>query len=44
VAEVWKNWEAIKRAEKHGTRHARASVLDWNSPAFAGLVTSGKSS
>ena len=28
VAEVWKNWEAIKRAEKHGTRHARASVLD----------------
>src|SRR6476469_1378150 len=28
VAEVWKNWERIKRAEKHGTRHARVSVLD----------------
>jgi MazG family protein len=28
VAEVWKNWEAIKRAEKDGTRHARGSVLD----------------
>jgi len=28
VAEVWKNWEAIKRSEKEGTRHARGSVLD----------------
>jgi uncharacterized protein YabN with tetrapyrrole methylase and pyrophosphatase domain len=28
VAEVWVNWEKIKHAEKHGTRHARPSVLD----------------
>jgi XTP/dITP diphosphohydrolase len=28
VAQVWANWEKIKRAEKHGTRHARASALD----------------
>jgi tetrapyrrole methylase family protein/MazG family protein len=28
VDEVWKNWEAIKRDEKRGTRHARPSVLD----------------
>ncbi|MGI8966839.1 MAG: nucleoside triphosphate pyrophosphohydrolase [Limisphaerales bacterium] len=28
VEEVWANWEKIKRAEKHGTRHARASALD----------------
>jgi len=28
VDEVWANWEKIKRAEKHGTRHARASALD----------------
>ncbi len=28
VDEVWANWEKIKRAEKHGTRHARHSVLD----------------
>lgn len=28
VDQVWANWEAIKRAEKHGTRHARPSVLD----------------
>ncbi len=28
VDEVWANWEKIKRAEKHGTRHERASVLD----------------
>lgn len=28
VDEVWVNWEKIKRAEKHGTRHARASALD----------------
>jgi uncharacterized protein YabN with tetrapyrrole methylase and pyrophosphatase domain len=28
VAQVWANWEKIKRAEKHGTRHERASVLD----------------
>src|SRR5476649_802672 len=28
VAEVWANWEQIKKAEKHGTRHARHSALD----------------
>jgi hypothetical protein len=28
VAQVWANWEKIKRAEKHGTRHARTSSLD----------------
>jgi MazG family protein len=28
VDQVWANWEIIKRAEKHGTVHARASALD----------------
>jgi MazG family protein len=28
VDQVWTNWEKIKRAEKHGTRHARVSALD----------------
>jgi len=28
VDEVWANWEKIKHAEKHGTRHARPSTLD----------------
>lgn len=28
VDEVWANWEKIKRAEKHGTLHARHSALD----------------
>lgn len=28
VDEVWSNWEKIKRAEKHGTRHARHSAFD----------------
>jgi len=28
VDEVWVNWEKIKQAEKHGTRHARHSALD----------------
>src|SRR5690242_19193103 len=28
VEQVWTNWEKIKRAEKHGTRHARRSALD----------------
>jgi hypothetical protein len=28
VDEVWANWEKIKLAEKHGTKHARASALD----------------
>src|SRR6516165_9965842 len=28
VAQVWAQWEQLKRAEKHGTRHARPSALD----------------
>ena len=28
VDEVWANWEKIKRAEKHGTKHARHSAFD----------------
>ncbi|HEU6449292.1 MAG TPA: MazG family protein [Verrucomicrobiae bacterium] len=28
VDEVWANWEKIKKAERHGTRHARHSALD----------------
>ena len=28
VDQVWANWEKIKKAEKHGTRHARRSALD----------------
>ena len=28
VDEVWANWEKIKRAEKHGTKHERASAFD----------------
>jgi NTP pyrophosphatase (non-canonical NTP hydrolase) len=28
VAQVWANWDRIKQAEKHGTKHARPSALD----------------
>jgi MazG family protein len=28
IDEVWANWEKIKKAEKHGTKHARPSALD----------------
>src|SRR5579871_432147 len=28
VDEVWANWEKIKKAEKHGTKRARASAMD----------------
>jgi len=28
VDQVWANWERIKKAEKHGTQHARPSALD----------------
>src|SRR5436309_1302667 len=28
VDAVWAQWEQIKKAEKHGTRHARPSALD----------------
>jgi len=28
IDEVWANWEKIKKAEKHGTKHQRDSALD----------------
>ncbi|MST94199.1 MAG: MazG family protein [Pedosphaera sp.] len=28
VDQVWANWEQIKKAEKHGTKHERPSALD----------------
>ena len=28
VDQVWANWETIKKAEKHGTKHERPSALD----------------
>src|SRR5262249_26131641 len=28
VEAVWAQWEQLKRAEKHGTKHARPSTLD----------------
>jgi hypothetical protein len=28
VAAVWEQWDRLKRAEKHGTRHQRDSALD----------------
>ena len=28
VDQVWANWEQIKQAEKHGTKHERPSALD----------------
>src|SRR5439155_7008375 len=28
VDAVWAQWEQIKKAEKHGTKHARPSALD----------------
>jgi len=28
IDEVWANWEKIKQAEKHGTKHQRDSALD----------------
>lgn len=38
VDQVWANWEKIKRAEKHGTKHARASVLDGIPKHLPGLL------
>ena len=40
--EVWANWEKIKKAEKHGTRHARPSALDGIPDALARAIESGK--
>jgi uncharacterized protein YabN with tetrapyrrole methylase and pyrophosphatase domain len=42
VDQVWANWEKIKRAEKHGTRHARPSALDGIPKRLPGLLRAGK--
>jgi XTP/dITP diphosphohydrolase len=42
VDQVWANWEKIKRAEKHGTRHARPSVLDGIPKHLPGLLRAAK--
>jgi len=42
VDQVWANWEKIKRAEKHGTRHARPSVLDGIPKRLPALLHAGK--
>src|SRR5512143_2901382 len=42
VDQVWANWEKIKRAEKHGTRHARPSVLDGIPKHLPALLRAGK--
>ena len=42
VDQVWANWEKIKRAEKHGTRHARPSALDGIPKHLPALAAGGK--
>jgi len=42
VDQVWANWEKIKRAEKHGTRHARPSALDGIPRHLPALLRTGK--
>jgi uncharacterized protein YabN with tetrapyrrole methylase and pyrophosphatase domain len=42
VAQVWANWERIKRAEKQGTRHARPSALDGIPKHLPGLLRAEK--
>ncbi len=42
VDQVWTNWEKIKRAEKHGTRHARPSALDGIPKHLPALLWVGK--
>ena len=42
VDQVWANWEKIKRAEKHGTRHARASALDGIPKRLPALLRAAK--
>ena len=42
VDQVWANWEKIKRAEKHGTRHARPSALDGIPQHLPALLRAGK--
>ncbi|MDB6021729.1 MAG: MazG family protein [Pedosphaera sp.] len=42
VAAVWTQWEQIKRAEKKGTRHERASALDGIPKHLPGLMRAEK--
>jgi uncharacterized protein YabN with tetrapyrrole methylase and pyrophosphatase domain len=42
VDQVWANWEKIKRAEKHGTRHARPSTLDGIPKRMPALLRAAK--
>ncbi len=42
VDQVWANWEKIKRAEKHGTRHARPSALDGIPRSLPALLQAAK--
>ena len=42
VDQVWANWEKIKRAEKHGTRHARPSALDGIPKRLPALLQAAK--
>ena len=42
IDQVWANWEKIKRAEKHGTRHARPSALDGIPKRLPALLRAAK--
>ena len=42
VDQVWANWEKIKRAEKHGTKHARPSALDGIPKRLPALLRAAK--
>lgn len=42
VDQVWANWERIKRAEKHGTKHERPSALDGIPRHLPALLRAGK--
>jgi XTP/dITP diphosphohydrolase len=42
VAQVWANWDKIKKAEKHGTKHARPSALDGIPKHLPALLRAGK--
>jgi uncharacterized protein YabN with tetrapyrrole methylase and pyrophosphatase domain len=42
VDQVWTNWEKIKRAEKHGTRHERPSALDGIPKRLPALLRAAK--
>ena len=42
VDAVWAQWEVIKKAEKHGTRHERGSALDGIPRHLPGLLRAEK--